>query len=249
MRGLRAGLIVSTLVVAAGPAVGAYREVPVKDGGSITGHVRVVGNVPTLPPQPVFKQQEVCGTTIPDERLMIGANGVLRNAVVSLTDISAGKAVPRDRAVTLNNVKCAFVPHVVSATIGQMLNIHNNDPFLHDAHALLGERTLFNVAIPKGMTVRKPLAYAGLVHLNCNVRHTWMHAYLFVAEHPYHAVTDERGQFVIDGVPPGTYTLRVWHELLGSAERKVTVESGKAASADFELQAVAAESPSASPEH
>src|SRR5512140_3671654 len=101
MRGLRAGLIVSTLVAAAGPVVGAYREVPVKDGGSIAGHVRVVGDVPKLPAQPVFKQQDVCGKTIPDERLMLGAKGTLRNAVVSLTDINEGKAVPRDRAVAL----------------------------------------------------------------------------------------------------------------------------------------------------
>ena len=66
-----------------------------------------------------------------------------------------------------------------------------------------------------------------------------MHAYLFVAEHPYDTVTDDAGQFVIDGIPPGTYTLRVWHELLGSSERKVTVEAGKATSVDLALQAVA----------
>jgi hypothetical protein len=242
MRGLRALLILSSVVVAVGPAAGAYREMPVENGGSVTGHVRVSGDVPTLPPQPVFKQHEVCGTTLPDERLMMGANRALRNAVVSLTDITAGKPVPRDRAVVLDNVKCAFVPHVASASVGQMLNIHNKDPFLHDAHALLGERTLFNVAVPKGMTVRKPLAYAGLIHINCNVRHTWMHAYLFVAEHPYHTVTGDTGQFVIDGIPPGTYTLRVWHELLGSVERQVTVQAGNATSIDVALEAVASES-------
>jgi hypothetical protein len=241
MRGLRALLVISTMVAAVAPAAGAYREIPVKNGGSITGHVRVVGDVPVLPPQPVFKQQETCGTTVPDERLVTGANGALRYAVVSLTDITAGKAVPRDRAVVLENVKCAFVPHVAAASVGQMLNIHNSDPFLHDAHALLGERTLFNVAIPKGMTVRKPLAYAGIIHINCNVRHTWMHAYLFVAEHPYVTVTDGTGQFVIDDIPSGTYTLRVWHELLGSSERQVTVQAGKATSVDVDLQAVAAE--------
>ncbi len=241
MRGLQALLVISGMAAAVGPAAGAYREVPVANGGSISGHVRVVGDVPALPPQPVFKQQETCGTTVPDVRLVTGTNGALRYAVASLTDITAGKPVPRDQAVVLDNVKCAFVPHVAAASVGQMLNIHNSDPFLHDAHALLGERTLFNVAVPKGMTVRKPLAYAGVIHINCNVRHTWMHAYLFVAEHPYDTVTDDAGQFVIDGIPPGTYTLRVWHELLGSTERKVTVEAGKATSVDVDMPAVAAE--------
>jgi hypothetical protein len=241
MRGLQVLLVISGIVVAQGVAIAAYREIPVQNGGSITGRVRVAGEVPALPPQPVFKQQETCGATVPDERLVTGANGALRYAAVSLTDISAGKAVPRDRAVVLDNVKCAFVPHVAAASVGQMLNIHNSDPFLHDAHALLGERTLFNVAVPKGMTVRKPLAYAGLIHINCNVRHTWMHAYLLVADHPYVTVTDAAGQFVLDGVPPGTYTLRVWHELLGSSERQVTVEAGKPTTVDIDLQAVAAE--------
>ncbi len=239
MRRLRGLLVISSIAIAVGPAAAAYREIPVENGGRISGHVRVVGEAATLAPQPVFKQQETCGTTVPDERLVMGANGALRYAVVSLTDITAGKPVPRDRAVALDNVKCAFVPHVAAASVGQMLTIHNSDPFLHDAHALLGERTLFNVAIPKGMTVRKPLAYPGLIHINCNVRHTWMHAYLFVSEHPYDTVTDDAGQFVIDGIPPGTYTLRIWHELLGSTERTVTVQTGGATNVDVDLQAVA----------
>lgn len=241
MRGRRLWLILFGLAITGGPAAAAYREGPVANGGSIAGVVRVAGEIPVLPPQPVFKQHEICGTTVPDERLLVGPNQTLRNAVVSIAEIAAGKAVPRDRPVTLDNVKCAFVPHVTSATVGQMLHIHNGDPFLHDAHAFMDGRTLFNVAVPKGVTVRKPLAYAGMVHINCNVRHTWMHAYLFVAAHPYHAVTSENGQFVLDDVPPGTYTVRIWHELLGSVERTVTVEAGKAATVDVELRAVADE--------
>jgi carboxypeptidase family protein len=243
MRSAQALILTSCLLTVAGRAGAVYREVAVKDGGRISGRVRVVGAVPVLPPQPVFKQKEVCGETQPDPRLVTGKDGVLENAVVSLANIDAGKPVPRNTAVTLDNAKCTFVPHVASATVGQMLHLHNSDPFLHDAHALLGSRTLFNVAILKDQTVRKPLAEPGLIHLNCNVRHTWMHAYLYVAEHPYHAVTAETGQFVIDEVPPGTYTLRVWHEMLGSVDRSVTVEQGKTTTVDIDLQAVAPETP------
>ena len=216
-----------------------YREQPVLNGGTITGHVHVTGEIPALPPQPVFKMQEQCGESMPDEQLLVDKNRELRNAVVSLTDITAGKPIARDHIVKIDNTKCAFVPHVVSATIGQTLEIHNTDPFLHDAHARLGSRTLFNVAVPKGRTVRKVLQDPGLIHINCNVRHTWMHAYLYVAEHPYHTVTGADGQFTIDGVPPGTYTVRVWHELLGSVDRQVTVQSAKTTTIDIDLPAVA----------
>jgi len=243
MQTVRTLLVVSGLLVVTQPAVAEYQELPVTNGGAIAGHVRVSGEVPTLPAQPVYKEHETCGTTIPDQQLLVGKNGALRNAIVSLSKVKAGKAIPRGQAVTLDNVKCKFVPHVLTATVGQMIEIHNSDPFLHDAQALLGSQTLFNVAIPKGRTVRRPLAYAGLVNITCNVRHTWMHAYLLVAEHPYHTVTSESGEFRIDDVPPGTYTLHVWHELLGSVDREVTVESGKAATIDVTLQSVAAETP------
>lgn len=239
MQRLQRLLIAVCLLAVSGPATAEYQEVEVRDGGRISGHVRVVGDVPALPPQPVFKEKEVCGTSMRDERLVVAPAGALANAVVHLGNIKAGKAVPRDQAVTLDNVKCAFVPHVASGSVGQMLKIHNSDPFLHDAHALLGSRTLFNVAVPKGLTVRKPLADAGLIHLNCNIRHTWMHAYLYVAEHPYHAVTGTDGQFVIDQIPPGKYTVTAWHELLGSTDREVNVESGKTTTLDIEYPATA----------
>jgi len=70
-----------------------------------------------------------------------------------------------------------------------------------------------------------------------------MHAYLFVTEDPYHAVTDGGGRFVIDDVPPGTYKIAVWHEILGNRERQVTVAPGETATADFTLEAVAPEKP------
>lgn len=241
--GTRVLLAAGALVVLSHPVSAQYQEVAVSNGGAIHGHVRVIGDVPKLPPQPVFKEHETCGTTTTDERLLVGTNGDLRNAVAYLENIHAGKAVPRTQAVTLYNRKCAFVPHVLSASVGQTLEIHNDDPFLHDAHALLGSRTVFNVAIPKGHTVHRLLADPGLIYINCNVRHTWMHAYLFVADHPYHSVSDESGRFAIDNVPPGTYTLSVWHELLGSVDRQVTVEAGKTTTLDVELQAAATETP------
>lgn len=95
MQRRRIVLVVSGCLAIAWPAAAEYREVNVDNGGSITGHVHVTGEVPALPPQPVFKEQEVCGTTMRDERLIVGSGGALRNAVVHLTEVKAGKAVPR----------------------------------------------------------------------------------------------------------------------------------------------------------
>lgn len=241
MRWIVRVLLASGCLVSVSRASADYREIPVTDGAKITGQVRVIGALPKLPPQPVFKEQVVCGTQLPDERLVIGENGALGNAVVYLADIKSGKAVHLSEPLRLDNRKCAFVPHVLSATLGQTLEIHNSDPFLHDAHAILGVRTLFNVAVLKDRTVSQPLRDAGLIHLNCNVRHTWMHGYLYVAEHPYHTVTDTDGRFVIDNVPPGAWTIRVWHELLGSTDRQARVGPGEVSTHEISVRATALE--------
>src|SRR5262249_33742327 len=68
MRGSRTMLIWGCLLALAGPAAAAYREIEVANGGSISGRVRVTGETHTLPPQPVFKQKETCGASMPDER-------------------------------------------------------------------------------------------------------------------------------------------------------------------------------------
>lgn len=231
------------LCVLAGSAAGEYREEAAVNGGSIAGTVLVAGDIPVLPPQPVFKNLEVCGGSVPDERLVVGPGGALRNAVVHVLDVSAGKPISHEHPVVFDNVKCAFVPHVLTASVGDTLEIHNGDPFMHDAHAWLGTRTLFNVGILPGHTARQPLTDAGLIHVNCNVRHTWMHAYLFVADDPYHTVTGADGRFVLDQVPPGTHIVRVWHELLGSIEAPVTVEPGKTATVNLAMPAMAPSGP------
>jgi hypothetical protein len=54
-------------------------------------------------------------------------------------------------------------------------------------------------------------------------------------DHPYFAVTGEDGSFSLKNVPPGDYTVTVWHEKLGTKEMKVTVMAKGAAGADFQL--------------
>jgi plastocyanin len=238
--GTLAAIAASTLLSCASVAA-AYRETAVTNGGRIVGTIRVTGNIAPLPPQPVFKEKEFCGTEITDDRLSVDPTGLLAGAVVHLQGIEAGKAVPRSKPVRLDNHKCAFTPHVVAATVGQTLEMHNEDPFLHDAHALLGTDTLFNLAIPKGRTVRHVLDRPGIAHVNCNVRHTWMHAYLFVTDDPYHVVTGRDGRFVLEDVPPGIHTIAVWHEILGSHERPITVPPGETVTVDFQLEPIAPE--------
>ena len=56
----------------------------------------------------------------------------------------------------------------------------------------------------------------------CNV-HAEMSAYVIVTETPYFARTDKDGKFVLKDLPPGKYTLKVWHEKAKPATVQIDV--------------------------
>ncbi len=211
-----------------------YEGVAVPNGGTIRGFVKALGKVPELPALEVFKFKEVC-KNVPNERLVIGPDGGVRYAVVVLEGITKGNAVEREAINELDNVKCRFVPHVQAASVGQWLVIKNSDPILHAVHAYFEDgQPQFNIGLFPGRVRRKPLVTPGIVKVRCEV-HPWMSAFVVVTEHPYHGVTDIFGEYEIRGVPPGTYRLKVWHETLGTQEKRVEVKSGSVSEVGFIL--------------
>jgi hypothetical protein len=75
--------------------------------------------------------------------------------------------------------------------------------------------------------------------VKCDV-HPWMSSRFVVFNHPFFAVTDDKGSFTISGLPPGTYTLTTWHELgekVSAVEQKqVKVEADKTAEVSINLK-------------
>jgi plastocyanin len=225
----RRGIGALSIVVGLGVA----RLVIADPTGTVAGTVRLAGAPPARPALRVFKNQEVCGKSVADDRLVVGPGGGVRYAVITLVGVRGAKKPERDLTVVLDNRGCRFEPHVQTAEVGQWLELRNSDPILHNADARIGQETLFNVALTPGRQLRKPLARAGLVAITCDVRHTWMNAFIDVADHPYHTVTDAYGTYELRDVPPGTYTLRIWHEQLGTKEQPLTVKAGETATADI----------------
>jgi plastocyanin len=194
----------------------AYEAGPVADGGAIEGAVTFAGAVPSLPPIPVeAKHREHCGAELPAEALVVdAASSGVRYAVVYLEGVGRGKAPSEGPPLVLDNRKCLFAPHVLSATLGDTLRVRNADPTLHNIRArLLGEtRSLMNVVQPtQGQETDREIRKAGVMALSCDA-HPHMHGWLLAFEHPYHAVTDARGRFRLADVPPGRYRVVAWHE-------------------------------------
>ena len=190
--------------------------------GTILGRARAVRVPRPAPAQTITRQQNVCGRETVDQSVAIGPGGRLAGLVAWVEGLARPPGfVPS--TVRLDQQGCNFVPHVMSATTGAALELTSHDAVLHTVHAVLGsQRTLFNVAIPfVGMTIRKRLLRPGRVRFRCDVGHTWMSAFLFVFDHPYHAVSGADGAFRIDAVPAGEHVLHVQHERLG--ERRIRV--------------------------
>jgi hypothetical protein len=47
-----------------------------------------------------------------------------------------------------------------------------------------------------------------------------------VFDHPFYAVTDAAGKFELKNLPPGKYTLGVWHEKLKGNDLEIEVKDG-----------------------
>jgi hypothetical protein len=204
-------------------------------GGQVVGFVKFVGTSGARPSIAVSKNKDICGSNVEDESLVVGPQGGLRYAVVTIENVKGGKAAPLEAGSTLDNHKCRFVPHVEALSVGQFLYLMNTDPILHTYYAAMrSNRVLFNVALWPGRQLRKPMVDPGVVHITCGV-HPWMSAYVLVTDGPYHAVTDAEGEYEIAEVPAGRYTVQVWHEFLGSVRKQVEVKAGKTTQLDFGL--------------
>lgn len=192
---------------------GAYEVVDVTDGGSLTGVVRFVGELPKLAPIPVRKDKETCGDSKPTEVLVLGPNKGVRNTVVWIEGITKGKKAEA-REIVLDNAKCLFVPHVEVVVAGNTAKIKNSDPILHNTHGFLERATVFNLALPlqnQVIDITKRLKKYGVVDIQCDA-HPHMRAWMIVRDNPYVVVTDGNGSFKIADIPPGTYKVVAWHE-------------------------------------
>lgn len=205
--------LAAVVALLGGTATGAvaYEEAPVKDGGTLTGTLKFVGPVPKLEPLTVNKNRDVCGERKPSEALVVGPEGGVQGGVVLIEGITKGKKPSRD--VVLDNAKCLFIAHVTAVTPGERVRVKNSDPILHSTH-FFAKPAGFNLALPnkeQTIDITRRLTKPGVMRVLCDA-HPHMFAWMVVHDSPYLAVTDERGAFKIDSIPPGTYKVTMWHE-------------------------------------
>ncbi len=211
-----------------------------QEGIRLSGKVFFLGDNPEPNLVPVTTDDHVCGTIVRIPRVVREArNGGLAEVVVSVDHMPEDyleKVRPSDPTVVMSSIHCAFSPKVMTAQVGQIVEIRNEDPIMHNTHVKIDRQTFLNVAqLPGAQPVSKRIKKAGWHLIRCD-KHKFMSATLLVFDHPYYAVTDETGSYRLPPLPPGKYTVRVWHETLGTASREIEVSDKNTRSVDFSFR-------------
>ncbi|MFY4727662.1 carboxypeptidase regulatory-like domain-containing protein [Nitrospira sp. BLG_2] len=179
---------------------------------------------------------------------VVSRQGGLKNAIVLLEGVDAGK--PFEVSVPLIEARdCAFQPFMTVVRNGHAVEVVNMDPVMHDIQGYetspeAGARVLFNTPLVMNHQHRRGdlrathdhapgASLVGPIYLNKGRRtfymqcgfHAYMESWAMAVNNPYYALTDAEGKFSINGIPPGTYQLVVWHPQTGpGATRTVVVQ-------------------------
>jgi hypothetical protein len=222
------------IALVTGVALVANRPGPAgaQGGGAIEATVTYAG-APVVEKLKVNKDTEKCGTEAVIEKIVVGPNKGLANAVVSVPGAKGG--APAAVKTTVDQHGCKFVPHVTAMMPGEM-DLKNSDDILHNIHTYSTANPSINKAQPKFKKVMaEKFEKPEMIKLTCDV-HSWMLGWLAVMPSPFFGVTDANGAAKIDNVPAGKYTVEVWHETLGKQSKQVEVKAGQVTKVAIEMK-------------
>jgi plastocyanin len=206
--------------------------------GKITGTVKLDGVAPHMKGIDMSKDpycvKANANNTPKMENVVSGASGGLQNVVLYISD---GLSNPTESTAVqvFDQKNCQYTPHVLAMDVGETFKVVTSDQTAHNIHPNPNPMTgniPWNQSQPPGAPpVEKSWKAAEFIEVKCNI-HPWMHGWFAVVKGPY-ATSDADGNYTINDVPPGSYTVSAWQEALGTQTQKVTVAAGAAAKADF----------------
>jgi plastocyanin len=136
---------------------------------------------------------------------------VPRNAIVTL--LAAAPAPMPDAPALMDQYAKQFVPNVLYVRVGQPVEFRNSEDMPHNVTVIRRGSgvEVFNVSTEPQQKHVHTFDRAGQFDVTCDI-HPGMQATLIAAPGPLATIADDRGQFTIPNVTPGTYTLNLVFE-------------------------------------
>ena len=152
--------------------------------------------------------------------------------VVAVPEVAQARPA-RPKLEQVEQIGEEFVPKVKAILVGSPVSFPNRDSVRHHVYSFSAAKR-FDLPLYVG-TPAKPVVFEtpGVVTLGCNI-HDWMIGYIYISESPYFATTGKDGSASINGMPSGTYTVRVWHPQLVDAEETTRRKLDPGATEDME---------------
>lgn len=217
---------VASLARAAGGAGGTeYTVRPISTPGVILG--RLTGGSPRDTSITPTHDQLVCRPF--SQSIVPSSNGGVGNGVVWLVGVASGPRDDAPRRVKLTLDGCRLEPRVQRVAVGSTVLVNGRDAMMSRLQFVAAGESASRTTVllsDAGQVVPTSDATSApaLVQVSDDM-HPWVRAWLVVAPHPYVAVTAADGEFRFDNVPPGKYTMIVWHERLGTKRTTVRVDA------------------------
>jgi len=217
-------------------------EAPPTVTGVVSGRIVFEGEIPPKKKLKIDSEQAkgCCpvGVAVDDTDLSLLIDEETRglaNVVVTLKVPGVEVPLP-EKPLVLDQKGCRFEPHVLIVPAGAKVSILNSDAILHNIHTASFKNKSINLAIDAGGSTVVKLDKAEPIKVSCDY-HPWMKCMLYVTDATHWALSGARGEFFVEGVPPGTYEVTLWHETLGRTKAQVTgAEDGSCAALEIKMK-------------
>lgn len=156
--------------------------------------------------------------------------------VVYVDQVSGKEFSPPTEHALMNQTAKEFVPHVLPILQGTTVDFLNSDPFTHNVFSPDEVADEFNLG-SWGQGEKRSYTFQklGEAVILCDL-HPEMEGWIVVLPTPYFAVTGTEGNYTIENVPEGTYTLKTWHKKLRPSQSQVAVSSTDVSNVDFTIK-------------
>jgi len=134
---------------------------------------------------------------------------------------------------TMDQKGSTFVPKFLPVIKGSTVTFINSDPTDHNVYT--PDHEGYDLGTKgKGEKLDHKFEELGVYTQLCKL-HPTMIGYVMVLQNPFYAVSDKEGNFSIEGIPPGKYTLTIWHERYKADPLEVEVADSGVAEVTVEL--------------